>query len=147
MRYFSLFYFLQCDRPIVLSPRKFESNAKGLELKRARQLRHISMRSLMFVSRQIRIFPPFLRTMSWLLKSYRTLSNFSSFLYFRFQKGKQGINVTFHRERMAKVHINDVTVCENPSPFLSNFQFQITFECTEELDEGLLHWISLTLFG
>ncbi|CAH3165772.1 unnamed protein product [Porites lobata] len=38
---------------------------------------------------------------------------------------------------MAKVHINDVTVCENPSPFLSNFQFQITFECTEELDEDL----------
>ena len=38
---------------------------------------------------------------------------------------------------MAKVHINDVVVCENPSPFMSNFQFQITFECTEELNDGL----------
>ena len=42
---------------------------------------------------------------------------------------------------MAKVHINDVRVCENPSPFSSNFQFQITFECTEELNEGLLRAI------
>ncbi|KAK2569899.1 Histone chaperone ASF1 [Acropora cervicornis] len=38
---------------------------------------------------------------------------------------------------MAKIQIVNVVVCENPSPFSSNFQFQITFECTEELNEDL----------
>ena len=42
---------------------------------------------------------------------------------------------------MARVHINNVVVCENPSAFTSNFQFQITFECTEELNDGLLRII------
>lgn len=38
---------------------------------------------------------------------------------------------------MAKIHINDVTIHQNPSPFSSPFEFQITFECTEELSEDL----------
>ena len=49
--------------------------------------------------------------------------------------------VEFSIEIMAKVHINNVVVCENPSAFSSNFQFQITFECTEELNDGLFRII------
>lgn len=37
---------------------------------------------------------------------------------------------------MAKVHIVNVTVLDNPSPFFSPFRFEITFECIEELLEG-----------
>lgn len=59
---------------------------------------------------------------------------------------------------MAKVHIIDVTIGQNPSSFCSDFEFQITFDCTEELNEGFhvlfvlcffykCHdWIVLTLF-
>lgn len=38
--------------------------------------------------------------------------------------------------KMAKVNICNVEVQDNPSPFLSNFKFQITFECYEELEDG-----------
>ena len=37
---------------------------------------------------------------------------------------------------MAKVRIVDVTVLDNPSKFFNPFQFQITFECTEDLSDG-----------
>lgn len=37
---------------------------------------------------------------------------------------------------MAKVHISNVTVLDNPSSFLNPFQFEITFECTEDLATG-----------
>lgn len=37
---------------------------------------------------------------------------------------------------MAKVHVVNVSVLENPSTFLSKFQFEITFECVEDLQEG-----------
>ncbi|XP_077981583.1 histone chaperone ASF1A-like [Glandiceps talaboti] len=38
---------------------------------------------------------------------------------------------------MAKVQINNVVVLDNPSPFFNPFQFEITFECIEELQEDL----------
>ncbi|XP_046355518.1 histone chaperone asf1-like [Haliotis asinina] len=38
---------------------------------------------------------------------------------------------------MAKVHISNVTVLDNPSSFLNPFQFEITFECTEDLATDL----------
>ena len=38
---------------------------------------------------------------------------------------------------MAKVHICKVDVQNNPSPFLSKFEFEITFESTEDLSEDL----------
>lgn len=38
---------------------------------------------------------------------------------------------------MAKVHITNVVVLDNPSPFLNPFQFELTFECIEELKEDL----------
>ncbi|MBN3288362.1 ASF1 protein, partial [Polyodon spathula] len=38
---------------------------------------------------------------------------------------------------MAKVQVNNVTVLDNPSPFLNPFQFEITFECIEDLPEDL----------
>lgn len=37
---------------------------------------------------------------------------------------------------MALVNICDVTVLNNPSSFLKPFQFEITFECHEDLSEG-----------
>ena len=37
---------------------------------------------------------------------------------------------------MALVNICDVTVLNNPSSFLKPFQFEITFECAEDLREG-----------
>lgn len=38
---------------------------------------------------------------------------------------------------MAKVQLANVAVLDNPSPFLNPFQFEITFECIEELKEGI----------
>lgn len=40
---------------------------------------------------------------------------------------------------MAKVHVVNVVVMENPAPFLTPFQFEITFECIEDL-KGDLEW-------
>lgn len=40
---------------------------------------------------------------------------------------------------MAKVQLCNITVMDNPSPFLNPFQFEITFECIEELKEGIQH--------
>ena len=37
---------------------------------------------------------------------------------------------------MAKVNICNVVVLDNPSPFRNPFQFEITFECLEDLKEG-----------
>lgn len=37
---------------------------------------------------------------------------------------------------MAKVQLCNITVMDNPSQFLNPFQFEITFECIEELKEG-----------
>lgn len=39
---------------------------------------------------------------------------------------------------MAKVHICDVKVLNNPCPFFSPFQFEIVFECIDEIPEGIL---------
>lgn len=44
---------------------------------------------------------------------------------------------------MAKVRIVDVTVLDNPSKFFNPFQFQITFECTEDLSEGEFDFLIL----
>lgn len=41
------------------------------------------------------------------------------------------------RPAMAKVHIVNVVVLDNPSPFSNPFQFEITFECIEDLKEDL----------
>ncbi|XP_013408048.1 histone chaperone ASF1A-like [Lingula anatina] len=38
---------------------------------------------------------------------------------------------------MAKINILNVVVLDNPSPFENPFQFEITFECLEELNEDL----------
>jgi len=38
---------------------------------------------------------------------------------------------------MAKVQLANVAVLDNPSPFLNPFQFEVTFECIEELKEGM----------
>ncbi|XP_059487166.1 histone chaperone asf1 [Neocloeon triangulifer] len=38
---------------------------------------------------------------------------------------------------MAKIHLSNVVVLGNPSPFLHPFQFEVTFECNEELKEDL----------
>lgn len=38
---------------------------------------------------------------------------------------------------MAKVHVCNVVVLDNPSLFVNPFQFEITFECIEDLKEDL----------
>lgn len=38
---------------------------------------------------------------------------------------------------MAKVQLCNIIVMDNPSPFSNPFQFEITFECIEELKEGM----------
>ena len=38
---------------------------------------------------------------------------------------------------MAKVHVQNVVVLDNPSSFCNPFQFEITFECIEDLQEDL----------
>ncbi|MBN3289632.1 ASF1A protein, partial [Polypterus senegalus] len=38
---------------------------------------------------------------------------------------------------MAKVQVNNVVVLDNPSHFFNPFQFEITFECIEDLPEDL----------
>jgi len=38
---------------------------------------------------------------------------------------------------MAKVHVVNVVVLDNPCPFNNPFQFEITFECIEDLKEDL----------
>lgn len=45
---------------------------------------------------------------------------------------------------MAKVQLANVAVLDNPSPFLNPFQFEVTFECIEELKEG--NYSNLYLF-
>ena len=40
---------------------------------------------------------------------------------------------------MAKVNIVNVVVLDNPSPFLNPFQFEITFEALDNLNEGWFH--------
>ena len=47
---------------------------------------------------------------------------------------------------MAKIHINDVVIHQNPAPFSNPFEFQITFDCNEELNEGLLYFFSELMF-
>ena len=37
---------------------------------------------------------------------------------------------------MAKVQLTDVTVLDNPTSFCNPFQFEITFECLEDLADG-----------
>lgn len=39
---------------------------------------------------------------------------------------------------MAKVHVSNVVVLDNPSNFSNPFQFEITFECSEDLQEDLV---------
>lgn len=41
---------------------------------------------------------------------------------------------------MAKVQVCNVNVLNNPSPFNSPFQFELTFECIEELQEGKMNF-------
>lgn len=42
---------------------------------------------------------------------------------------------------MAKVQVLNVAVLDNPSPFGNPFQFEITFECMEDLPEGKCRYI------
>ena len=42
---------------------------------------------------------------------------------------------------MALVNIIDVNVLDNPAAFTNPFQFEITFECLQELQEGEMRLI------
>lgn len=39
-------------------------------------------------------------------------------------------------ETMSTVNIANVTVLDNPAPFLSPFQFEISYECVTPLKDG-----------
>lgn len=39
---------------------------------------------------------------------------------------------------MALVNIINVNVLDNPTSFLNPFQFDITFECEQELQDGMI---------
>ncbi|KAG8041065.1 hypothetical protein G9C98_002053 [Cotesia typhae] len=54
------------------------------------------------------------------------------------EEGFAAIGKFIAEEReMAKVQLANVAVLDNPSPFLNPFQFEVTFECIEELQEDL----------
>ena len=38
--------------------------------------------------------------------------------------------------KMAKVQVLNVNVLDNPTLFRNSFQFEVTFECTENLETG-----------
>jgi hypothetical protein len=66
----------------------------------------------------------------------RGKTSFLCFLSYRYSQVIEGIP-TF-RESMAKVHVCNVIVLDNPSPFLNPFQFEITFECIEVRDRAAM---------
>jgi len=48
---------------------------------------------------------------------------------------------------MSKVNILNVVVLDNPSPFNNPFQFEITFECVDYLNEGKFAALSKDSFS
>lgn len=42
---------------------------------------------------------------------------------------------------MARVQVTNVTVLDNPTHFLNPFQFEVTFECFEDLPEGTKEYV------
>ena len=40
---------------------------------------------------------------------------------------------------MAKVEVTNVTVLDNPTAFNNPFQFEVTFECFEDLPSGMFY--------
>jgi histone chaperone ASF1 len=44
---------------------------------------------------------------------------------------------------MALVNVTNVVVLDNPTAFTNPFQFDITFECLQELQDGMLSLIIL----
>ena len=47
---------------------------------------------------------------------------------------------------MSRVNILNVRVLDNPSPFLNPFQFEITFECLDDLPEGRYFFNYVSVF-
>lgn len=48
---------------------------------------------------------------------------------------------------MSLVNIIHVTVLDNPTSFTNPFQFEITFECLQELQDGMYDlFIQITIF-
>jgi len=47
---------------------------------------------------------------------------------------------------MAKVHVCNVLVLDNPASFMSKLEFEITFECIEDLPEDLVSQFFARLF-
>ena len=43
----------------------------------------------------------------------------------------------FFINKMAKVHVCNVLVLDNPAQFMTKLEFEITFECIEDLPEDL----------
>ena len=48
---------------------------------------------------------------------------------------------------MAKVQVTNVTVLDNPTAFFNPFQFEITFECLEDLQTGAYMCVHMICAG
>lgn len=49
----------------------------------------------------------------------------------------KSVNRLILQAKMAAVNIIDVTVLDNPTAFTNPLQFAVTFECLEELPDGI----------
>jgi histone chaperone ASF1 len=47
---------------------------------------------------------------------------------------------------MALVNINHVAVLDNPTAFTNPFQFEVTFECLQELKDGIIILITIYIY-
>lgn len=43
---------------------------------------------------------------------------------------------------MAYVTLTDVVVLDNPTAFTNPFQFEVTFECMQPLDDGMMMFLT-----
>lgn len=86
-----------------------------------------------------RVFARVVLLVSWISTHTRTCTHCHHNLKCRLQRDHQILRTKHepNTQVMAKVHVVNVVVLDNPSPFLNPFQFEITFECIEDLKEDL----------
>ena len=58
-------------------------------------------------------------------------------MFFSEEIGRLRANSKKKSSKMAKVHVCNVLVLDNPAQFMSKLEFEITFECIEDLPQDL----------
>ena len=72
----------------------------------------------------------------------KTSHKYNNFWFIQFFSVKErGVWEEKPCANMAKVHVQNVVVLDNPSNFSNPFQFEITFECLEDLQEVYCHFL------